>query len=422
MKTLIRILGVMLLAMLLGEQASAQEWTRFRGPNGSGENEATTIPAEFSDKDFNWKIELPGKGNSSPVVWGDKIFLLSADPNDATRYFVCVDATTGKIRWQQKYPSQRHPIHARSSFASCTPAVDAERVYVAWSTPEETTLLACDHDGREAWRLDLGRWVSQHGFGTSPILYKDLLILNNSQDGAKNEDGKQGGESYIMAFDCRTGELRWKTPRVSEVVSYSVPCIYRGQDGKDQLICTSTGDGVFSLDPVTGEENWKVAEAFSMRTVSSPSIVDGVIFGSTGQGGFATNYVVAVRPEPKPEIAYKVQRQAPYVPSIVGKDNLAFLWFDAGIVSCVEAATGEVYWRERVGGTYSSSPVRVGDRIYCIDEDGVVVVLAADKEFQLLARNPLGEPSRSTPAVANGRMYLRTVSHLISVGGKQQAE
>ncbi len=420
MTTSFRLLIVAMLVLTETQRLHAQEWTRFRGPNGSGECEETAIPVEFSEKDFNWKTELPGVGNSSPVVWGDKVFVLSADAKDATRYVLCLDATTGKIRWRRSYPSQPHPIHARSSYASCTPAVDAERVYVAWSTPDETTLLACDHEGREVWRLDLGPWVSQHGFGTSPILYEDLVILNNSQDGAR--EAKKPGESYVMAFDCRTGELRWKTPRISEVVSYSVPCIYRGPDGRDQLICTSTAEGVYSLDPRTGKENWKVANAFSMRTVSSPAIVDGVIFGSTGQGGFATNYVVAIRPEPSPAIAYEIKRQAPYVPCVVGKDQLAFLWFDAGIVSCIEAATGKVYWRERVGGTFSGSPVRVGDKLYCIDEEGVVVVLAADKQFKLLAKNPLGEPSRSTPAIAGGRMYLRTLSHLISVGGKQQAE
>jgi outer membrane protein assembly factor BamB len=226
----------------------------------------------------------------------------------------------------------------------------------------------------------------------------------------------------MMAFDRRTGDLRWKTPRRSGAVCYSVPYIYRGSDGKDQLICTNTGDGFYSLDPHTGEENWRIADAFTMRTVSSPTMVDGVIFGSTGKGGFASNYVVAIRPEPKPQIAYEVDRSAPYVPCIVGRGNLAFLWFDEGIASCIEAATGEVHWQKRIGGGFSASPVRVRDRIFGVNNEGEVIVLAAEKTFQVLAKNPLGEPSRATPAVAGGRMYFRTYSHLISIGGKEAAE
>ncbi len=413
-QTILSAIGAAVLVAVGVGDTAGQEWTRFRGPNGTGVSEATTIPAQFSEKDYNWKVELPGVGNSSPVVWGDKVFLLSANPTDATRFVLCLSADTGRELWRREYPSKPHRLHARSSYASSTPAVDAEQVYVAWSTPEETTLKAFDHGGKEIWSLDLGPWSSQHGFGTSPMLYEDLVILNNSQDGEKSEAGQTPGKSAVMAFDRRTGQLRWQTPRRSTVVSYSVPCIYRGADGRDQLICTTTADGVFSLDPRTGQENWKVDDAFSMRTVSSPSIVDGLIF--------ATNYVVAVRPEPKPELAYKITRQAPYVPCIVGRGDLAFLWFDAGIVSCIEAATGEVYWRERIGGNFSGSPVRVADKLYCVDEEGVVVVLAADKEFKLLAKNPLGEGSRSAPAVSGGRMYLRTFSHLISIGGKQQAE
>ena len=422
MKKTLSMVAVLALAAAPAGDALGQQWTRFRGPNGSGESEATTIPAEFAEKDFNWKTKLPGVGNSSPVVWGDKIFLLSADPENATRYVLCLSTETGKILWQRDFPSSPHHLHARSSYASCTPAVDAEQVYVAWSTPSETTFKAFTHEGKEVWSLDLGRWVSQHGFVASPIVYDDLVILFNSQQAAQLDPGESPGESHMMAFDRRTGKMRWKTPRVSVNVCYSVPFIYRGADGKDQLICTSTGDGFFSLDPRTGEENWKIGDAFTMRTVSSPTLVDGLIFGSTGKGGFAGNYVVAVRPEPKPEIAYQVTRHAPYVPCIVGRDNLAFLFFDAGIVSCIEAATGEEHWRERIGGNFSGSPVRVADKVYCVDDEGAVIVLAADKEFKLIAKNPLGEGSRSTPAVADGRMYLRTYSHLISVGGKPQAE
>ena len=410
-------LSIALLTWFAGALGSAQEWTRFRGPNGSGQIE-TILPAEFSPSEFNWRVELPGIGHSSPVLWGERIFLLSADPDNATRYVLCLHAADGRTLWKRSYASAQHHLHARSSYASSTPAVDQDRVYVAWSTPAETTLMALTHDGKEVWRNDLGPWVSQHGFGTSPILDNDLVILSNSQQAEQLKPGQQPGKSQMMAFDRRTGQAAWSTPRKTVRVCYSVPCIYRPENGPAELICCSTAEGIFSLDPASGKPNWSTEGALSMRTVASPIIVAGLIFGSTGSGG-GGNYLIAVRPGPKPEVVYEVRRKAPYVPTPVAREGLLFLWDDKGFVSCLDASSGKPHWKEqRVPGDYSGSPVRAGDKIYCINEDGVLVAIAAEKQFQLLGTTPLGEPSRATPAVAGGRMYLRTESHLISVGGK----
>ena len=405
----------------------AQEWTRFRGPNGTGVSQAKTIPTTWTEKDYNWKVKLPGgSGHSSPVVWGDKVFLLSADPEDATRYMLCYDATSGEQLWQRKYKSTPHHLHLRSSFASSTPAVDAEHVYIGWSTPDETTLKAFDHDGSEVWSIDLGRWVSQHGFGTSPILFDNLVILHNSQQSNQLKPGIEPGVSAMMAFDRRTGKEVWRTPLVSANVCYSVPFLYEPADGPIELICTSTGNGVFSLDPKTGKRNWAVEGVFAMRTVGSPIFAGGHIFGSTGSGAYASNYVVAINPGKSAEVAFKLKNsskfKAPYVPSLIAKGNSVFMLYDRGFASCVDATTGEIRWSARTGAAFSGSPVLVRDRIYCLDEDGVVWVIAADeKELRVLGKNPLGEPSRSVPAVSGGRMFLRTFSHLISVGGKGEA-
>jgi outer membrane protein assembly factor BamB len=404
--------------------SQAQEWTRFRGPNGTGISHADSIPVEWTEDDYNWKTQLPGIGHSSPVLWGDKVFLLSADPEDATRYMLCIDAGTGKELWRQQFKSTSHHLHTRSSFASCTPAVDQERVYVAWSTPAETTFKAFYHDGREAWSQNLGTWQSQHGFGTSPIVYKDMVILHNSQQANQLQEGEKPGESHMMAFDCKTGKELWRTPLVSMNVCYSVPFIRQSAEGgADELVCTSTGNGVFGLDPLTGRELWSYNnDLFSMRTVGSPIEVGGLIFGSNGSGRYSGNYIVAVRPGPNAELAYKLANsssfKAPYVPCMIAKDDLVFCLYDRGFASCIDAATGKIHWTERTGAEFSGSPVRVNDYIYCIDEKGIVWVFAAHTEYQLIAKNDLGEASRSTPAVAGGRMYLRTDSHLISIGGK----
>ena len=193
-----------------------------------------------------------------------------------------------------------------------------------------------------------------------------------------------------------------------------MPCILRAEGQPDELICCSTADGIFSLDPLTGKENWK-NEVFSMRTVSSPQLSNGLIFGSTGSGG-GGNYVVALKGGPDSEIAYRVEQPAPYVPTPVFKDDMGFLWADKGIVTCIDAASGKKHWQKRMGGNFSGSPVLAGDNIYCISDAGVVCVIAASKKYKLLGKTELGEASRSTPAIANGRIYFRTESKLICIG------
>ena len=392
--------------------AQAQEWTRFRGPNGSGQSEASTIPATWSDNEYLWKSTLPGIGHSSPVLWGDKIFLTSADPQDGTRYVLCLAATDGRLIWKQGFPSQSHRIHLQNSLASSTPTVDQDHVYCAWATPEELTLVALNHDGTEAWRANLGPFVSQHGFGTSPILVNELVILTDDQD----------AESFLIALDRSSGLTRWKVKRKvhdQQNTSYAAPCIYKPKNGPAELIVCSWAHGISSIDPLKGTTNWE-AEVFERRPVGSPILVDGLILGNCGEGS-GNNNVVAVRPgnaSGRPaELVYKLDKTtAPYVPSLVARGSLVFLWGDKGVVSCIDAASGKVHWRQRVGGNYSSSPVRVADRVYCVSTEGEVVTLAAAEQYELLGRSTLGEASRATPAIAGGRMYLRTESHLFAVG------
>lgn len=396
--------------------AEPGEWTRYRGPNGSGVSDSESIPVEFGPQDFAWKTKLPGVGHASPVIWENRVFLLSADPETARRYVLCYDAADGSSIWQKEFPGVPHHLHLRNSYASSTPTVDAERVYVAWADPEDTTLMALNHAGDVLWRKNLGPWVSMHGFGQSPVLYEDLVILCCLQQGTKLDPGEKPGKSSVVAVNKKTGELVWKTDRRSTIAAYSVPYVRQNASGEDELICASQGDGLFSLDPRTGNENWSV-DAFRMRTVHSPIEAGGLIFASTGSGG-GGNYTVAVEPTEPPRVKYRVERQAPYVPTPVAYDDLVFLWYDRGFVTCIDAETGAVQYRQRVKGEYSGSPIRVRDKLYCINEDGVVVVLAATAEFKVLAMNPLGEDSRATPAVAGGKMFLRTDSHLICVGGK----
>ena len=192
-----------------------QEWTRFRGPNGTGLSDAKTIPATWTPSDYRWQIQLPGKGHSSPVIWGDKLFVLSADPTSAQRYVLCIHTGSGKLLWQKEYVSDTHPLNGRNSYASSTPAVDEQHLYVAWATLDHLMLRALDHDGNEVWNQDLGPYVSEHGFGNSPIVYEDLVILVNSQQAEELEPNQKPGTSSVVAVKRATGKVRWTVPRTA---------------------------------------------------------------------------------------------------------------------------------------------------------------------------------------------------------------
>jgi outer membrane protein assembly factor BamB len=422
---------------------SAQEWTRFRGPNGTGLSDAATVPATWTEKDYNWRVTLPGLGHSQPVLWGEKIFLTSALEKGHRRLVLCVSAEDGSVLWQRQISSKTHGKHALNSFASSTPAVDAERVYVVFAHPDEQLLIAFDHSGNESWRHKLGSFVSQHGQGTSPILFEDLVILGNEQgqgrEGGGDRAASGGGassagdaaESYLLALERATGKLRWKTPRETARVSYSTPCVYLPKDGPAQVIFNSLAHGITSVDARTGAPLWD-AKCFTMRTCSSPVIAGGIVLGTCGSGG-GGNYLVAVRAGGNGDVlatheAYRLDDAIPYVPTPLVKGDRVFTFSDrVAVASCFEASTGKTVWQQRVGLQFWASPVCVADRIYGVARDGQVLVIAAADEYREIARVSLGEPSHTTPAVAGGRIYFRTFSerddctHLISLGGKKLA-
>jgi outer membrane protein assembly factor BamB len=401
-----------LLGVLTADTAG-QEWTRFRGPNGSGLSAATTVPVRWTEKDFAWKVPLPGVGHSSPVLWGGRVFLTAGDETTGERTVVCLDAGDGRRLWSRAFAGARHGKHADNSFASATPAVDDRHVYVCWGSPRQYLVVVLDHDGKEAWRADLGPYQSGHGFGTSPIVHDDLLIVPADQD----------GPSALFGLDRDTGKVRWKVPRRSKA-SYATPCVYQALGRPAELIFTSYEHGLSSIDPKTGRTNWELDvfhKGHVETPIGSPIVAGDLVLGTCGWLGVRQE-VVAVRPaaagrDEKARAVYGIARAVPLCTTPLVKDDLLYLWSDAGIVTCADARTGDVHWRERVPGSYYSSPVCVGQALYGVTREGDVIVLAAAKRFELLARNPLGEGSHSTPAVAGGRMYLRTFGHLICLGG-----
>lgn len=403
--------------------ASANEWTRFRGPNGTGISKAKGIPTRFTRDDYNWKVELPGVGHAQPVIWESKIFVTAAPRDGTARHLLCLNTEDGSLLWEQKYPTKWYNTHKRTNHAASTPTVDGDRVYFALVDGAEAFVIALDHGGDEKWRRSLGEFRSKHGIGASLMLFEDLVIVPKEHLRRESDPEMTGA---IYALERATGEIRWQTPRKGDVVAYSTPRVYEGEKGRPELLFTSSATGIYSMEARTGKPLWQ-ADVFTMRTVSSPIVAGGLVFGTCGSGG-GGNYVVAVRPGGRGDVGethelYRIKRDAiPYVPCPVGLGNRLYLWGDSGIGTCLKASTGEIIWHERIGGNYSGSPVWIDGRLFSISDRGDVVVIAATDKLEVLARNPLGEPSRSTPAVAGGRLYLRTYSHLISVGGKKAAK
>jgi outer membrane protein assembly factor BamB len=405
------ILPAAALAWACGAEGFAQEWTRFRGPNGSGVSEAATVPAKWEAGDVNWETRLPGAGHSSPVVWGDRIFLTSADEAKGERYLLCLDAKDGRERWRQAFGFAKHPKHKNNTYATSTPAVDADRVVVLWQSPQESALHALDLEGKPLWRHDLGGYKGNHGGGTSPVLHAGVVLLANDTD----------GESFLLALDAATGKVRWKVPRIGDRACYATPCILERPGREPEVVFTHSYRGITGVDLRTGRKLWEidVFGTHEQRAIGSPVVFGDLVIGTSGFAASEKN-VVAVRPDgDSAKEVYRLQRQVPHIPTPLVYKGRLFLWSDAGIVTCADAATGNVLWQERVGGTYYGSPVCVGGKLFAVDQTGQVTVVAASDRFEVLARNPLKETARSTPAVSGGVLYVRTETRLVSVGGRR---
>ncbi|MEC8934330.1 MAG: PQQ-binding-like beta-propeller repeat protein, partial [Planctomycetota bacterium] len=341
--------------LTLATPAFSEDWTRFRGPNGTGLSEAKDIPVSWGDKDYNWKTDFPGVGHSQPVAWGERIFLTSAEKKGEVRHVLCFSTLDGSILWKKTYDNRTHRKHRLNSFASSTPAVSKDALYVIFGNPEAVTIHALDHSGKELWKHSLGKFTSLHGHGASPILYKDMILFGHHQ-GRNAEDSLK---SYLVALDAKTGKVRWKTPQKTRYVSYSTPCIYKPAGKPEQVIFNSTGNGIGGIDPKNGKVLWE-NDCFTMRSCSSPVIAGDVIMGTCGSGG-GGNYLVAVTPEKgKVKEVYRLKKAVAYVPTPLIRNDLMFIFSDkVDVASCYQASTGKTMWQKRVDAIFWGSPVCV---------------------------------------------------------------
>lgn len=393
------------LSLAANELSAAEQWSRFRGPNGSGVASDATFPSTWTEDDYLWKVALPGRGHSSPVGWDDFIFVTVGDESTGALTLLALDAKTGAVRWRTPFESKPHSLHAANSYASSTPAVDAERTYLTWATPDSLQAAAVDRRGDIVWQRDLGPADYKHGYGGSPIVVDDLLIVANDHT----------GDSFVTALDAKTGKTRWTRPRQGGTESYATPLVIDDAGEREIIVCSSA-EGIAALSPADGAVAWQLPGIYPARCVNSPIAAEGLVFTGSGEGGNGKN-LTAVRIADGHQgstttVAYELKKLLPQVPTPIVVGKRLFIWSDRGVVTCCDAASGEERWTKRIGGNFFGSPVAAGGKLYSVSAEGEAVVLSASDKYELLGRTPLGEASHATPAIHQGKMYLRTESTL----------
>lgn len=395
---------------LLLVSARAEDWPGWRGPRGDGTSTARGVPVRWSaTENLRWKTELPGEGYASPIVWGERIFIVAADPVNQARTLLCLDRLSGRILWKRTVlvaPLERK--HGLNSYASSTPATDGARVIVSFLDQDQMWAAAYDFEGNLQWQSRPGPFSSMHGFCSSPVLFEGRVILNGDHD----------GDSYLVALDLQNGKTLWKTPRHNRTRSYGVPLI-RELSGRTQMILS--GDkSIASYDPRQGRLHWILdgpTDQFVASVVYDPGA--DLLFIT---GGYPDLHILGLRHDGRGQIdesqvAWRSNKGVSYVPSPVAVGGYFFVVSDGGIATCFEARTGKIQWQERLGGGHHASLVTAEDRIYFLSDDGICTVVAAAPEFQIISKNDLGEKCFASPAVAGRQMLIRSHRHLFSIEG-----
>jgi outer membrane protein assembly factor BamB len=421
--------------------AYAENWPGWRGPGSLGISTEKGIPTQWDlSKNIKYKVEVPGLGHSSPIVWGDRIFVttaVNADPAEAdwekgfprvqrkpdasevSWKVLCYERDTGKLLWEQTAIRRKpvSPRHTKNSYASQTPVTDGTYVYAFFG---DQGMYCYDFQGKLIWSRDLGNFTMRNGWGmgSSPVLYRNLLIQTCDQE---------TGQSFIVALDKKTGKTVWRDDR-DELSSWSTPYLYL-QGSRPELIVNAT-NAIRSYDPESGKLLWECRGPATKITTPTPTSSNGLIFVSSGFIAEPTRPITAFRPGASGDItlkdgetksaaiAWRQLTAAPYIPSPIAYGDYIYVLLDQGFIACYEAKTGkEVYGKTRIdiGAIFSASPVAVDGKLYCASEDGDVYVIKAGPEYALLAKNSLGESIMASPAVSDGRMFIRAIGHLYCI-------
>jgi outer membrane protein assembly factor BamB len=387
--------------------AGAPDWPEFRGPGGQGHSVERGLPLEWGEgRNVVWKTPVPGLGWSSPVVAGGRVWITTAiEQRGISLRALAFDVASGREVVNVeifKIPASRREINPKNSWASPTPVIDGDRVYVHFGADGTAAL---SNTGAILWKARFD-YQSQHGAGGSPIVFGDLLIMNC--------DGSD--VAFVIALDKNTGKVKWKTNRGFPAdQAYTTPLVIRAAD-RDQLISV----GAFrtrAYDPLSGKEIWRVRYDEGFSNVPRPVFAHGLVYVATG---FQQPSLLAVRPDgtgdvTKTHVAWALKRGAPLTPSPLAVGDELYIVNDGGIATCLDGRTGAVIWQQRLGGTYSASPVFADGRIYFLAEQGVTTVIAPGKEFRRLATNTLDGGLLASMAISGGSLFLRTDSHLYRI-------
>jgi outer membrane protein assembly factor BamB len=399
-------------ALLVSSAVAEENWPGFRGPTGRGHSSAADVPLKWGPDSVLWKVELKGAGQSSPVNWGDKLFLTSASADGSERYVFGIDRKDGKILWEQTIKcGAPEPHHKMNSHATPTCAVDANHV-VAFFGPGG--LHCFDHDGKKLWSRDLGNFPGNWGIAASPVILGNMVVQNCDAE----------GPSKLVAIDIKTGESIWETKREDKPKGgWSTPILIE-HDGKEELVLNGEF-GVRGYDPKTGKELW-FCKAFNGRGSPVPEFANGLVVVVNGKPGDT----YAVKPGGSGDVTethmewHSERRGGRDLPSPAVVGDFVFVSAMDGIARCYDAKTGETYWTERLGveGEFAASPLVANGLIYLQNVyGGGNVVIKPGKKLEIVSENSVGAPRdeifRGTLAPIGGRIYQRSESVLYCVEG-----
>lgn len=393
--------------LFLSSFLKAQNWPNWRGPNGDGTSSETNLPTQWdAEKNVIWKSEVPGAGYSSPVIWGDKLFLTAALLEMQERILLCYDANSGKLLWQKTVlKTTLEGKHNDNSYASGTPATDGKTIYLSFLDGEDVVVYAYDFYGNKIWEQRPGKFSSPHGYSCSPAIYKDKVIIN----------GNSLGASFLAALNKTDGKLVWKVNQDNPAHSFSTP-IFREMAGKMQMIFGGNKQ-ITSYNPDDGSVYWYIngpSEDFCSTPVYNKKS-DLVLISSA----WPQRILMAIKPDgsgdvSKNKVLWQTKEGAFYVPSPVCTDDYLFSTMTNGKVYCTEIATGKILWSETLGKQYPS-PVLAGGLVYMPNDEGVITVIKPGPTFDVVSKNPIGERMNASPAISKGRIYLRGDKHLFCI-------